>query len=164
MMGSAFSTIGIPKLVMMRTIHITPWRVPRRLIVVGGSGIVPGHVVVVVVPGDVPRCCSIAVRARGINKTNLFGSDEEIREDDRGGGGINRISISLGYKYPADLSVIIVASTYIPEVSEVVEAMGNGLEFGYAVSAELFIKGEIVSYLPDMKGAREGFGCSRVID
>ena len=109
---------------------------PGQLIVVDRSRIVPGHVVMVVVPGCVPRGCSISVRARGINKTNLFGSDEEIHEDDRGGGGINRVSICLRYKYPTDLSIIVVASTYVPEVGEVVKAMGNGLELGYAMSTD----------------------------
>ena len=109
---------------------------PGRLIVVDRSRIVPGHVVMVVVPGCVARGCSISVRARGINKTNLFGSDEEIHEDDRGGGGINRVSICLRYKYPTDLSIIVVASTYVPEVGEVVKAMGNGLELGYAMSTD----------------------------
>ena len=55
-----------------------------RLIIVGGSGTVSGHIVVVSVPGGVPRYCSIAVRTRGINKTNLVRSDEKIREDNRG--------------------------------------------------------------------------------
>ena len=137
---------------------------PGWIIIVGGSGTVPWHVVVVAVPGGVPRCCSIAVRARGINKTNLFRSDEKIREDDGGGGGVNRIPIGLRYENPADLSIIVVAGAYVPEVSEVIEAMGNRLELRDAMSTELFIEGEIIGYLPDMKGAREGFGCSRVID
>ena len=137
---------------------------PGRLIVVDRSRIVPGHVVMVVVPGCVPRGCSISVRARGINKTNLFGSDEEIHEDDRGGGGINRVSICLRYKYPTDLSIIVVASTYVPEVGEVVKAIGNGLELGYAMSTELFIEGKIVGYLSDMKGARECIGSCRITD
>ena len=137
---------------------------PGRLIVVDRSRIVPGHVVMVVVPGCVPRGCSILVRARGINKTNLFGSDEEIHEDNRGGGGINRVSICLRYKYPTDLSIIVVASTYVPEVGKVVKAMGNGLELGYAMSTELFIEGKIVGYLSDMKGARECIGSCRITD
>ena len=164
MMRSAFSTVGIPELFVMWTIYVTPWMMSGRLIVVDRSGIVPGHVVVVAVPGCVLRGCSILVRARGINKTNLFGSDEEIREDDRGGGGINRVSICLRCKYPTDLSIIVVASTYVPEVGEVVEAMGYGLELGYAMSTELFIEGKIVGYLSNMKGAGEHLGSCRITD
>ena len=164
MMRSAFSTVGIPELFVMRTIYVTPWMMSGRLIVVDRSRIVPGHVIVVVVPGYVLRGCSISVRARGINKTNLFGSDEEIREYDRSGGGINRVSICLRGKYPTDLSIVVVASTYVPEVGEVVEAMGYGLELGYAMSTELFIEGKIVGYLSDMKGARECIGSCRITD
>ena len=60
--------------------------------------------------------------------------------------------------------IIVVASAYVPELSEIIEAMGNSLELRNAVSTELFIEGKIVGYLPDMKGARECFGCCRVID
>ena len=148
----------------MRTIYVTPWRVPGWLIVVGVSGIVPRHVVMIVVPGCVPRCCSIAVRAGGINKANLVRGDEEVREDDWGGGCVNRIPIGLRYENPADLSIIVVASAYIPKVGEVIKAMGDGLELRYAMSAELFIESEIVGNLPDMKGAGECLGCCRVTD
>ena len=78
MMRSVFSTVGIPELFMMRTIYVTPWMMSGQLIVVDRSRIVPGHVVVVAVPGCILRGCSISVRARGINKTNLFRSDEKI--------------------------------------------------------------------------------------
>ena len=110
---------------MVLTIYITPGRVPGRFIIVGRSGMVPGHIDMVVVPGYVPGHCVIAAMVRGISKNNLVGSDEEIREDDRVGGGIDTVSISFRYIYPADLSIVIVASTNFPEVSEVIEAMGN---------------------------------------
>ena len=106
-------------------IYITPGRVPGQFIVVGGSGMVPGHIEVVVVPGYIPGHCVIAAMVRGISKTNLVGSDDEIHEDDRVGGSVSTVSISFRYIYPTDLSIVVVASTNVPEVSEVIKAMGN---------------------------------------
>ena len=101
---------------------------------------------------------------RGISKTNLVGSDDEIHEDDRVGGSVNTVSISFRYIYPTDLSIVVVASTNVPEVSEVIKAMGNWLELRYAMGTGLLVEGKVVGYLPDMKGARECLGCWRVID
>ena len=56
---------------------------------------VPGHIDVIVVSGFVPGHRVIAAMIRGISKTNLVGSNEEIREDDRGSGGVNRIPVGL---------------------------------------------------------------------
>ena len=56
---------------------------------------VPGHIDVIVVSGFVPGHRVIAAMIRGISKTNLVGSNEEIREDDRGSGGVNRIPVGF---------------------------------------------------------------------
>ena len=53
------------------------------------------------------------------------------------------------------LTVVVVTVTYIPEIRKIVEAMGNGLKFGYAMSAKLFIESKIVRYLSNMKCAGE---------
>lgn len=78
--------------------------------------------------------------------------------------GVNGVAISFGGVPSADLMIVVVTSTNVPEIGEVVKAMGDRLEFGYTVGMKLFIECKVVGYLSNMKCTGEYFGCQRVLD
>ena len=86
----------------------------------------------------------------------MIWGDEEIREEHGGGSCVDRIVGCIFRNiYLADLSIVIFTGTDVPEVREVIEAVGYRLKFGYAVSTKLLVEGEIISYLPNMQRTRE---------
>ena len=127
-----------------------------RIIEIVRSWVVPGWGIVVIVLQYIPWWGTITTGVRGSREADLVWGDEEIREEHGDGSCVNRIVGCIFRNiYSADLSIIIVTGTDVPEVREVIEAMGYRLKLGYAVSTKLLVEGDIISYLPNMQRTRE---------
>ena len=95
----------------------------------------------------------------------MVGGDEEISEQYGSGGSVDRVVRCVFRNvYSTDLSVIVVAGTYIPDIRKVVEAMRDRLKFRQTVSTKLLIESEIVGYLSNMKCVGESIVTGLVPD